>query len=93
MTRKERLLATLIGEKVDRPPVSFYEIGGFNINCDDPDKYNVYNSPSWKPLLQLADNYTDIIRMASPVRADSHSSWSGSSKADFRNPYYYFGIF
>jgi len=29
MTPKERLIATLKGEKVDRPPVSFYEIGGF----------------------------------------------------------------
>jgi len=69
-------MATLRGEKVDRPPVSFYEIGGFNINPDDPDEYNVYNSPSWRPLLELAWNHTDIIRLASPVREDSHSSWS-----------------
>ncbi|KPL10309.1 MAG: hypothetical protein AMS26_21605 [Bacteroides sp. SM23_62] len=69
MTPRERLIATLKGDKVDRPAVSFYEIGGFNIDPDDPDKFNVYNSPSWKPLLQLADNHTDIIRMASPVRA------------------------
>lgn len=82
MTPKERLVATLKGEKVDRPAVSFYEIGGFNINPDDPDKYNVYNSPSWKPLLELANKHTDIIRLASPVRAESHSSWSGNSKAN-----------
>ena len=85
MTSRERLIATLNGEKVDRPAVSFYEIGGFNIDPDDPDKYNVYNSPSWKPLLQLADNHTDIIRLASPVRADSHSSWSGNSKTNSGN--------
>ena len=70
MTPRERLIATLKGEKVDRPAVSFYEIGGFNINPDDPDKYNVYNSLSWKPLLQLANDHTDIIRLASPVRAE-----------------------
>ena len=85
MTSRERLIATLNGEKVDRPAVSFYEIGGFNIDPDDPDKYNVYNSPSWKPLLQLADNHTDIIRLASPVRANSHSSWSGNSKTNSGN--------
>jgi len=82
MTPKERLTATLNGGKVDRPAVSFYEIGGFNINPDDPDKYNVYNSPSWKPLLELAIKHTDIIRMTSPVRAESHSSWSGNWKAN-----------
>ncbi len=87
MTAKERLLATLRGEKVDRPAVSFYEIGGFNINPNDPDEYNVYNSSSWKPLLQLAENHTDIIRMASPVRANSHSSWSGSAKTGLREQF------
>jgi len=76
LTPRERLMATLRGGKVDRPPVSFYEIGGFNINPDDPDEYNVYKSPSWRPLLELAWNHTDIIRLASPVRKDSHSSWS-----------------
>jgi hypothetical protein len=86
MTPRERLIATLKGDKVDRPAVSFYEIGGFNIDPDDPDKFNVYNSPSWKPLLQLADNHTDIIRMASPVRADSHSSWGGDSTMSSGNP-------
>ena len=79
MTPKERLIATLRGERVDRPPVNFYEIGGFNINPDDPDQFNVYNAPSWKPLLHLAQNNTDIIRMASPVRADSHVSWNGGN--------------
>jgi len=85
MTARERLIATLKGEKVDRPAVSFYEIGGFNIDPDNPDPYNVYNAPSWKPLLELANNHTDIIRLASPVRAESHSSWSGNSKAGSGN--------
>jgi hypothetical protein len=87
MTPRERLIATLKGDKVDRPAVSFYEIGGFNIDPDDPDPYNVYNDPSWKPLLELANNHTDIIRLASPVRAESHSSWGGSSMSDIREQF------
>lgn len=71
MTRRERLMATLRGEPVDRPPVSFYEIGGFRIDPADPDPYNVYNSPDWRPLLDLAEERTDIIRMMSPVRERS----------------------
>jgi hypothetical protein len=67
MTRRERLTATLRGEPVDRPAVNFYEIGGFLVNPDDPDEYNIYNSPSWKPLLDLAEERTDIIRLVSPV--------------------------
>jgi uroporphyrinogen-III decarboxylase len=87
MTRRERLMATLRGEAVDRPPVSFYEIGGFLVNPDDPDEYNIYNSLSWRPLLDLAENHTDILRMASPVRAQSHLSWHGSSNADIRKQF------
>jgi len=87
MTRRERLLAALNGSEVDRPAVSFYEIGGFLINSDDPDSYNIYNSPSWRPLLDLAENETDIIRMVSPVRSQSHLSWGGSSNVDLREKY------
>jgi len=47
MTRRERLMATLNGRPVDRPAVSFYEIGGFQINPSDPDPYNIYNAPGW----------------------------------------------
>ena len=80
MTRRERLTATLKGEAVDRPAVNFYEIGGFIVNPDDPDEYNIYNSPSWRPLIELAENQTDIVRLVSPVRAQSHLSWdTGSS--------------
>ncbi len=64
MTSRERLMATLRGETVDRPAVNFYEIGGFSVNPDDPDPFNVYNAPSWRPLLQLAEEKSDLIRMA-----------------------------
>jgi uroporphyrinogen-III decarboxylase len=66
MTRRERLMATLQGRPVDRPAVSFYEIGGFDINPRDPDPFNIYNDPSWQPLLALAEEQTDLIRMRSP---------------------------
>jgi hypothetical protein len=56
-------MATLHGEPVDRPAVSFYEVGGFLVDPSDPDPYNVYNAPSWQPLLQLAEEKTDLIRM------------------------------
>lgn len=59
-------MATLRGEPVDRPPVSFYEIGGFNVDPADPSPFNVYNDPSWQPLLQLAEEHTDLIRMRGP---------------------------
>lgn len=59
-------MATLRGEPVDRPAVSLYEIGGFDVNPSDPDPYNVYNDPSWRPLLQLAEERTDLIRMVPP---------------------------
>lgn len=69
MTRRERLMKTLRGEKVDRPAVSFYEIGGFDVNPKDNDPFNIYNSPDWQPLLQLAEEHTDLIRMRSiPAR-------------------------
>lgn len=60
-------MATLRGEPVDRPPVSFYEIGGWRADPDDPDPFNIYNHPSWRPLLELAENETDIMRMCSPA--------------------------
>jgi len=67
MTRRERLRATLRGEAVDRPPVSFYEIGGFDIKPDDSDAFNIYSDPSWRPLLELAEDETDLIRMRAPL--------------------------
>jgi hypothetical protein len=81
MTRRERLMATLRGKPVDRPPVSFYEIGGFQIDPTDPDPYNIYNSPAWLPLLRLAEDHTDLIRMMSPVRARSIDPTGSASGA------------
>ena len=65
-------MAILRGEPVDRPAVNFYEIGGFKIDPTDPDPFNVYNDPSWRPLLALAEEHTDLIRMRSPVKARCH---------------------
>lgn len=87
ITRRERLMATLKGEVVDRPAINFYEIGGFLVNPNDPDEYNIYNSHSWQPLLKLAENRTDIIRMVSPVRTQSHLSWNGSSNVEIRKQF------
>jgi hypothetical protein len=86
MTRRERLMATLRGEPVDRPPVSFYEIGGFLIDPDNPDPYNIYNSPDWRPLINLAEERTDLIRLMSPVRSrsiDPTGSVSGGLWSEF----------
>ena len=88
MTRRERLLATLRGEPVDRPPVSFYEVGGFKVEPGHTDPYNIYNAPDWQPLLRLAEEHTDLLRMLSPVRARSvdptGSATSSAWRAFFR---------
>jgi hypothetical protein len=83
MTKRERLMATLRGEPVDRPAVNFYEIGGFAIDPSDPDAFNVYNDPSWQPLLKLAEEQTDLIRMRSPVKSRCHEVDAGSSRDEF----------
>lgn len=68
MTRRERLMATLRGERVDRPPVSFYEIDGAQ-NTQDHDPFNIYSHPSWKPLIELARAKTDcIVRRGVPFK-------------------------
>ncbi|RKX33671.1 MAG: hypothetical protein DRP71_09695 [Verrucomicrobia bacterium] len=61
MNRRERLMATLRGEQVDRPPVSFYELNGMNQDPDDSDPFNIFNHPSWRPLIDLAREKTDRI--------------------------------
>lgn len=68
MTKRERLMATMWGGVVDRPAVSFYEIGGWKLNPDDPEPYNICNDPSWRPLIDLAEGETDLIRMVKPPR-------------------------
>lgn len=62
MTRRERLMATLRGEAVDRPPVSFYEINGTE-DTENSDPFNIYSHPSWRPLIELAHDKTDRIVM------------------------------
>lgn len=57
---------------MDRPAVNFYEIAGFAVDPSDPDPFSVYNDPSWRPLLQLAEDKTDIIRMVAPVTTALH---------------------
>lgn len=63
MTRRERLMRTLRGELVDRPPVCFYEINGLDECPDDNDPFNIYSHPSWRPLIELARDHTDRIVM------------------------------
>jgi len=72
-------MATLEGRAVDRPAVSFYEVGGLTMDPSDPDPFNIYREPSWQPLLALAEERTDLIRMRSPVRAQSHQAWDSPS--------------
>ena len=79
-------MATLRGEPVDRPAVNFYEIGGFDVDPSDPDELNVYNAPSWRPLLQLAEERTDLIRMRSAVRSRSWDPQTIAAKSEIRNP-------
>ena len=61
MNRRERLMATVRGEAVDRPGVCFYEINGLDEDPTNPDPFNIYNDPSWKPLLDLARQKSDRI--------------------------------
>ncbi len=63
MTRKERILATLSGLPVDRPPVCFYEINGYDEHPEDPDPFNIFSHPAWQPLIDLAREKTDRIIM------------------------------
>jgi len=87
MTRRERLMATLRGQAVDRPAVSFYEVGGIKCHPLNPDPFNVYNAPDWRPLLHLAENHTDLIRLMSPVRARSIDP-TGSASSLARNEFF-----
>lgn len=60
MTRYERLMNSIAGRPVDRPPVSFYEINGTE-DLNNADPFNIYNDDSWKPLIELARDCTDRI--------------------------------
>jgi uroporphyrinogen-III decarboxylase len=72
-------MSTLRGEPVDRPAVNFYEIGGWVLDPDDPDPFNVYSGPGWRELIALAEQETDLIRMMTPERRPA----SGNCRADF----------
>jgi hypothetical protein len=56
-------MATLRGEPVDRPAVSFYELNGLDENPSDSDPFNIYSHPSWRPLIELTRDRTDRIVM------------------------------
>lgn len=63
MNRRERLMATLRGEAVDRPAVSFYELNGLDEDPANDDPFNIYSHPSWRPLIELTREKTDRIVM------------------------------
>lgn len=78
-------MAILRGEPADRPAVNFYEVGGFAVDPADPDEFNVYSDPSWRPLLQLAEERSDLIRMRSAVRSrswDPYRTLSAQGQSD-----------
>ena len=56
-------MATLRGEPVDRPAVSFYELNGLDEDYNNPDPYNIYTDPSWRELIDLTRDHTDRIVM------------------------------
>ena len=65
MNRKERLQNTLAGKSVDRPAVCFYELNGLDQDPDNPDEFNIYTDPSWKPAIDLASEKSDRIVLRS----------------------------
>jgi len=68
MTGKERLTAALNKKPVDRLALNFYEIGGFDVECDYVDPFNIYNSDSWRELIAFTEQNTDLIRMRTPEK-------------------------
>ncbi|MCX6985041.1 MAG: hypothetical protein NT118_09885, partial [Lentisphaerae bacterium] len=78
MTRRERLMASIRGQVVDRPPVCFYEINGYSQNPSNDNPFNIYSDPSWKPVIALAKEKTDRI----VGRYPSFKHTGGSCKTD-----------
>ncbi len=64
MSRRQRLMATLLGTPVDRPAVCFYELAGLE-DRSTTDPFNIYSDPTWQPLLDLVRDRTDRIAMCS----------------------------
>jgi hypothetical protein len=67
-------MATLRGETVDRPPVSFYELNGIDEDPEADDPFNIYSDPSWQPLIELTRHKTDRIVMRSVKMARTEPS-------------------
>jgi hypothetical protein len=65
MTRRERLQRTIAGLPVDRPAFNFYEINGLDQDPSDASPFNIYNDPSWKPVIDLARDKTDRMPLRS----------------------------
>ncbi|MCP4379035.1 MAG: hypothetical protein GY794_23035 [bacterium] len=63
MNRRQRIMATLRGEPVDRPAVSFYELNGLDEKSEDTDPFNIFSHPSWQPLIELTRTRTNRIVM------------------------------
>ncbi|MBN2048160.1 MAG: hypothetical protein JW750_09980 [Anaerolineaceae bacterium] len=71
MTRKQRLMAAIRGEAVDRPPVCFYELNGVDEIPDPRDPFNVFTGPRWADLIGLVREQSDRIVMRGPKILDS----------------------
>jgi hypothetical protein len=63
MNRRDRLMATLRGEVVDRPAVCFYELNGLDEDIARDDPFNIFTHSSWKPLVELTREKSDRIVM------------------------------
>jgi hypothetical protein len=72
-------MATLRGEPVDRPAVSFYELNGLDEDYNNPDAFNIYTDPSWRELIELTRDRTDRIVMRKVPFIDEKKS-SGKEK-------------
>ena len=72
-------MATMRGEAVDRPPVSFYEVGGWKMTPQPENDFAVWNDPSWRPLEQLSEEKTDIIRMMGAKWKDGSDNGFGDN--------------
>lgn len=82
-TRRERMMATMRGETVDRPPCNFYEIEGLDEDITDSDPFNIYQDPSWRSTLDLARERTDRIVMRNARLADAPQlPWDAAARTE-----------
>lgn len=75
-------MASVRGQSVDRPPVSFYELNGWNdLLFDGKPEYNIYTDPSWRELLDITRDHTDRIHFGNirfktkPIENLTWNSW------------------